>query len=72
MMNGGQVDIAGAALMLGHLRETMISAGVVVLLLCAAWAVEEWGVRKAAGWGGMVCLGAASVFACLMIAAGLI
>lgn len=57
MINGGAIDITGAFLILGHLRMIMVATGAVILILCVCWAIEEWGVRKAAGWCGLASLG---------------
>jgi hypothetical protein len=59
----------------GELRRTLLAAGIVMTLVCIAWAIQECGVRKsvvALGWFGLCCLGGASIISLLLIAIGVI
>jgi hypothetical protein len=75
-MNGSAFDIIkSAAEIRGVLRHDLIAAGVVMLVVFIAWAIQEWPIRKSVdrlGWFGMTCLGLVGFGACALFAIGLL
>lgn len=75
-MNGSALDIIkSAAEIRGSLQRDLIAAGVVMLIVFVAWAIQEWGIRKSVnrlGWFGVICLGLVGFGACVLLAIGLL
>jgi hypothetical protein len=75
-MNGPAYQIIlSAAQMRGAMQRELIAAGVVMLIVFAMWAIQEWGIRKsvdALGWFGVTCLGLVGFGACALLALGLL
>jgi hypothetical protein len=75
-MNGqGAQLLTTAAAFRGELYKMLIALGIVLLILIAIWAIEEWRMRKvgaAMGWVGLVCLGIFGICAAALITVGLL
>lgn len=64
-----------AAAIHGELQKSLLAAGLIGMVVCAAWAIQEWGIRKSAialGWFGISCLGAVSILSLVFIAIGVL
>ncbi|MGY3359729.1 hypothetical protein ACVWZK_006392 [Bradyrhizobium sp. GM0.4] len=71
---GAQLLVTAAAFR-GELQKMLLALGIVLLILIATWAVEEWRMRKfgaAMGWVGLSCLGAFGFSAVALITVGLL
>lgn len=59
----------------GELKRMLLACGVVGIVGCIAWAIQEWGARKSAvalGWFGIGCLGAVSLLSLALFAVGVL
>lgn len=75
-MNGPASNmLTSAAVFRGELGRFLLAAGIVLLILVIAWAIEEFRMRKSAnalGWLGISCLAALGVGAGFLIAVGML
>jgi hypothetical protein len=75
-MNGqGAQLLTAAAAFRGELHKMLLALGVVLLIMIALWAVEEWRMRKvgaAMGWVGISCLAIFGLSAAALITVGLL
>lgn len=75
-MNGPTVRmLTDAAVFRGELGRMLLAAGIVLLIIFIAWAIQEFEMRKTAcalGWLGMSCLAVMGMGAVFLIAVGLL
>lgn len=75
-MNGqGAQILTSVAAFRGELQKMLLALGIVLLIMIALWAVEEWRLRKigaAMGWAGITCLAVFGVGAAALITVGLL
>ncbi len=75
-MNGqGAQLLTSAAAFRGELQKMLLALGIVLLIMIALWAVEEWRLRKvgaAMGWAGITCLAVFGIGAAALITVGLL
>lgn len=74
-MNAFVQAVHDSAAMGGELKRTLLSAGVVGLICCIFWGIQEWGIRTtvvALGWFGGSCLGLAAFLSLCAIAVGVL
>lgn len=67
--------LMSAAALQGEFRKTLLALGVLALLACIGWGIQEWGVRKssiALGWLGLTCLAVVALGACVLLAVSLL
>lgn len=71
----GEQLLTNIAAFRGELQKMLLALGIVLLIMIALWAVEEWRLRKvgaAIGWAGVVCLAAFGIGAAALITVGLL
>jgi hypothetical protein len=75
MTSQGAQLLTSVAAFRGELQKMLLALGVVLLIMIALWAVEEWRLRHigaAMGWAGITCLAAFGIGAAALITVGLL
>jgi hypothetical protein len=74
-MNAFVQAVHDSAAIGGEMKRMLLSAGIVGVICCMFWGIQEWGIRMtvvALGWLGGSCLGLAALLSLCAIVIGLL